>query len=141
MSKLLKIEDCISFMTSKAHQKITRRARALLSPHGVTPTQYTLLSVLWEQDGRSGAELSERLILDSATMTGLIDRTVTSNLVVRKPDASDRRINRVWLTDHGKNLSEPLNKVVQGLENEIKKLLDGESDDFNEGLKKISMMS
>ncbi|HEY8600570.1 MAG TPA: MarR family transcriptional regulator, partial [Thermomicrobiales bacterium] len=89
-----RIEDCFVFLLGKAYQHLNQQTRQRLAPHGVTPAQYGLLELLWERDEQSGAELSERLQLDSATMTGLLDRLERAELVVRRPDGTDRRVNR-----------------------------------------------
>jgi DNA-binding MarR family transcriptional regulator len=102
------IEDCLSFYLGKAYQRVTQSAKQRLAPYGVTPVQYALLKVLWEQDDQSGAELGERLSLDSATMTGLLDRLEQAGLIERKAHATDRRVNRVVLTVRGRDLQVPL---------------------------------
>src|SRR2546422_2725040 len=102
------IEDCLSFYLGKAYQRVTQSAKQRLAPYGVTPVQYALLKVLWEQDDQSGAELGERLLLDSATMTGLLDRLEQAGLIERKAHATDRRVNRVVLTARGRDLQTPL---------------------------------
>lgn len=114
-----RLEDCISFLSGKAAQRIARRARELLAPHEVTPTQYAVLRVLWEEDGRSGAELGTRLALDSATVTGLVDRLGTAGLVERRDDGSDRRVHRVVLTKRGRALREPLDAAMDALNAEV----------------------
>ena len=106
------IEDCLSFYLGKAYQRVTQSAKQRLAPYGVTPVQYALLEVLWEQDNQSGAELSERLLLDSATMTGLLDRLEHAGLIERKAHATDRRVNRVVLTARGRDLQEPLDRAM-----------------------------
>ena len=106
------IEDCFAFLLGKAYQHINQQARQGLAPYSVTPAQYGLLELLWERDEQSGAELSERLQLDSATMTGLLDRLERADLVARRPDGTDRRINRVALTARGKALRVPLDRVM-----------------------------
>src|SRR6266567_2044749 len=68
------IEDCLSFYLGKAYQRVTQSAKQRLAAYGITPVQYALLKVLWEHDQQSGAQLGERLLLDSATMTGPLDR-------------------------------------------------------------------
>ncbi len=69
-----RIEDCVSFLLGKAYQQVNQDAKQRLAPYGVTPVQYALLKVLWERDDQSGAGLGERLQLDSATVTGVLDR-------------------------------------------------------------------
>lgn len=109
------IEDCLSFYLGKAYQRVTSAAKQRLAPYGVTPGQYALLKVLWERDGQSGAEIGERLLLDSATMTGLLDRLEHAGLIERKAHATDRRINQVVLTDRGRDLQGPLDREMESM--------------------------
>ena len=109
------IEDCLSFYLGKAYQRVTQSAKQRLAPYGVTPVQYALLKVLWEQDNQSGAELGERLLLDSATMTGLLDRLEQAGLIERKAHATDRRVNQVVLTARGRDLQVPLDREMDQL--------------------------
>ncbi|HEY0737873.1 MAG TPA: MarR family transcriptional regulator [Herpetosiphonaceae bacterium] len=113
------IEECVSFLLGKAYQQVNAAAKRRLLPHGVTPVQYAVLNVLWQQDARSGAELGERLQLDSATMTGVLDRLVSAGLIERQADAADRRINRVVLTEAGRSLQQPLDSEMDALNAEI----------------------
>ena len=109
-----RLEDCISFLIGKAAQQVTRCAREALADTGVTPVQYALLKLLWERDGQTGAELGARLVLDSATVTGIIDRLETGGLVTRQSDpGGDRRVNRITLTDKGRALQAPLDEAVE----------------------------
>ena len=115
-----RIEDCISFLIGKAAQQIARRARDKLAPFGVTPVQYAVLHALWQQDGQSGSELGARLAIDSATITGIVDRLEAANLLARRPDeAGDRRINRAVLTDRGRSLQVPLDRTMDELNAEV----------------------
>ena len=109
------IEDCLSFYLGKAYQRVTQSAKQRLAPYCVTPGQYALLKVLWEHDNQSGAELGERLLLDSATMTGLLDRLEQAGLIERKAHATDRRVNQVVLTVRGRDLQIPLDREMDRL--------------------------
>jgi len=135
---MIRIEDCISFLAGKAYQRINRRARSLLQPLGVTPTQYALLSVLWERDGQSGSELAERLILDSAAMTGLIDRAEALDLITRVPDPDDKRISRVWLSPRGAALQGPLTRAIEQLNDEVRRQLGPGAASFHRSLRTIA---
>jgi len=132
-----RVEDCISFVIGKAGQQISRRAREKLVAHGVTPMQYAVLKVLWEQDGQSGAELGARLVIDSATMTGLIDRLEASSLLNRRPDACDRRIQRLFVTEQGKSLQEPLDAAMDQLNREVVRELGEQAETLWNALRQI----
>ena len=132
-----RVEDCISFVIGKAAQQISRRAREKLAAHGVTPMQYAVLKVLWQQDGQSGADLGARLVIDSATMTGLIDRLEASGLLKRQADADDRRIQRLFVTKQGRSLQKPLDAAMDQLNQEVARDLGEQAETFWNALRQI----
>jgi DNA-binding MarR family transcriptional regulator len=120
-----RIEDCLSFVLGKAYQHVQQEAKRRLAPYGVTPAQYAVLRVLWEHDGQSAADVGARLVLDSATMTGLVDRLSQAGLVERRPHAVDRRVNLVSLTDAGAALQAPLEAAMDALNEDAGARLGG----------------
>lgn len=110
-----RIEDCITFLLGKAYQQANQAAKRRLAPYGVTPTQYALLRVLRERDGQTGSELGERLVLDSATITGLLDRLERAGLIERRADASDRRVQRIRATAPARDLQPALDREMDEL--------------------------
>jgi DNA-binding MarR family transcriptional regulator len=132
-----RIERCISFLAGKAAQQISRRARERLSQHDVTPVQYAILRVLAERDGQSGAELSGRLLIDSATITGLIDRLEGAGLVERHPDGSDRRVNRTRLTPRARALQPALDAAMDALNAEVAAELGDRAPELWETLRRL----
>ncbi|UFJ39409.1 MarR family transcriptional regulator [Brevibacillus humidisoli] len=114
-----RIEDCFTFLLGKAYQRFSQIEKERLRPYGVTPVQFGLLHLLWEKDGRKGSELGERLRLDGATITGMLDRLEQSGLVERRSDPKDRRINLIYLTPKGKELEKPLNDLLDQLQAEL----------------------
>ena len=129
-----RLEDCISFLIGKAAQQVTRRAREILAPYGVTPVQYAVLKVLWEADGRSGAELGARLVLDSASITGVVDRLEKHGLVERTRPKHDRRVQFIELTDAG--MSE-FKRMARHHERWIDELLGGMSVEDMQRLQRL----
>lgn len=132
------IDDCIAFQACKAAQELSRRSRERLSPFGVTVTQYSVLCALWERDGQSGAEIGARLVFDSATVTGLIDRLQTAGFIERRPDESDRRVNRVFLTPQGWALQVPASEAMQTLNDEVDTNLGEFSPLFRQQLRQLA---
>ncbi|AFY37055.1 transcriptional regulator, MarR family [[Leptolyngbya] sp. PCC 7376] len=72
-----------------------------LEPYGLTPFHYLVLCCLWEEDGLSTSGIAAKLKQLGATLTGVVDRMETRNLVYRERDPGDRRIVRIWLTEDG----------------------------------------
>lgn len=135
-----RLEDCLSFLIGKAAQQVTRAARDALAPYGITPMQFAILKVLWERDGLSGAELGARLVLDSATVTGLIDRMVAGGWLERRADpGGDRRVSRAYLTEKGARLDAPLNSLMDRVNAQFVEMLGRErAEDLWRDLRKIS---
>jgi DNA-binding MarR family transcriptional regulator len=132
-----RIEDCISFLLGKAQQRVMRRAKELLAEHDVTPGQYATLCVLWEKDGQTGAEVGTRLVIDSATMTGILDRLERADLIERRPHPSDRRIYRLYVTERGTALRPPLDRAMDRLNHEFETLLGRDARRFHHMLRQI----
>jgi len=50
--------------------------------------------------------LSRLLLVTSGNLTGIVDRLEEQRLVERRPDAKDRRVIRVALTDKGRRVTD-----------------------------------
>ena len=118
-----RIEDCISFQVGKAAQQVSRRAKVLLAPYGVTPGQYAVLKCLSETEGQSGVELGSRIVLDSASITGVVERLVTLGVVMRRPSKKDRRIQQLYLSRKGIELQGKLDAAMDLLNEEAASIL------------------
>jgi DNA-binding MarR family transcriptional regulator len=73
---------------------------------------YTLLAIA---DGESITmnDLSLKMKLASSTMTRMVDQLVQKGLVDRQPDAEDRRVVRVRLTESGRQAKQQLDETLQ----------------------------
>lgn len=69
--------------------------------HGLASAQWGALKILWDSDGLTISELSERLFLKNSSMTTLVDRMERDGYVVRKRMKDDRRVVKVYLTNKG----------------------------------------
>jgi MarR family transcriptional regulator, organic hydroperoxide resistance regulator len=131
------IAECISFLTSAAAKSMGRLARDRLAPLGVTPVQYALMRSLSERPGATGAEISARLFIDSATMTGLVDRLEKLALVARRSDGGDRRVNRLHLTQRGTEMMPQLDRAIEAVNTEADRRLGPEAARFRAALKTL----
>jgi DNA-binding MarR family transcriptional regulator len=135
-----KIDDCISFLIAKAAQAVARLSRERLAPHGITPLQYAVLQTLWEQDGLNAAEICTRLVVDSATVTGVIDRLQTLELIERRPDAADRRVNRLYLTRGARRRRASLQAVMDGVNEEVARVFDKDAPVLRGFLRRLAAL-
>lgn len=135
-----KIDDCIGFLTAKAAQTVTRLTRERLLPHGITPVQYAVLQVLWERDGLNAAQLCTRLVIDSATVTGVVDRLERLELVQRRPDPTDRRVNRLFLTREARRRRTSLQAVMDGVNGEVTRAFGANAPLLWESLRRLAAL-
>ena len=96
---LISYQDVILFILSKANQKVYGTFKSRLQPYGMTPMQGLVLHALYEEEGLSAGELGKRLGLDSATLSGVLDRMATGGWIIKNAVEADRRVMNIQLTD------------------------------------------
>src|SRR5262249_13803813 len=96
-----------------------------------------VLKVLWEQDGQSGAFIGSRLVIDSATITGVIDRLEATGLLTRRSDDDDRRVHRLFLTARGRDLRKHLAAATEQVSAQVDAELKGQAPAFWRGLRRL----
>jgi DNA-binding MarR family transcriptional regulator len=100
----------------------------------VTPIQVMLLFFLQKNDGSSLTQISQGLMLENPTVTGLIDRLEKLDYVKRSDHPDDRRVYLVHITEKGKKVANKALPIIKKLNEEIKK---GYSKEEIEGFKKV----
>ncbi len=122
-------EDCIYYLISRVTLTVTSTLKKDLVSAGmeqVKPAYLGVLISLWRDDGPKVVDLGRSAGLEPSTMTGLVDRMERDGLVVRAPDPNDRRVQRIFLTEAGRDVREPVRRVV---EKTLGTVFDGISDD------------
>jgi len=95
-------EDCIVFLLAKAYQKAHGEFKKHLLAFGLTPIQHLILEVLWDEEGLSARDIGKRLVLDNATLSGVLDRMATGGWIAKETDPGDKRLLRIYLADKSK---------------------------------------
>lgn len=65
---------------------------------GITVPQSRIFAELRQQDGLTQTELAELVMMEKAPLGRLLDRMEELGLIERRPDPTDRRVRRVYLT-------------------------------------------
>ena len=103
----------------------------------MTPV-HAVLEVLWERDGQSAAKIGGRLVLDSATITGVLDRIEKLGLIARGADTGDRRVNRITLTLAGHARQASLQPVMDAINAEVAERLGPDAPELWRLLRKLA---
>ena len=75
--------------------------------------QGRILYVLWQDNGGPISELSRQTGLATTTLTSMLDRMETADLIYRDRGDKDRRKIRIYLTEKAKGLEEDYNSVSE----------------------------
>lgn len=86
--------------------------RDQIKPFGFTTSQCYVLLELKKTQGLTMNELSEKMNLNTSTMTRIISNLVRDGYIDREKDQSDRRIVIVKLTDEGIMAAEKLDESI-----------------------------
>jgi DNA-binding MarR family transcriptional regulator len=106
--------------------------KELNKKYQVSAPQLSSLLSLYENGPLPPSQIAKYIMVNSSTVTGIIDRLEQKGLVQRSRISTDRRVITVTLTDKGRELAEnappPIQeKIVDGLQklppNEIEKIV------------------
>ncbi len=109
--------------------------------YNVSAAQINCLIALYENGPLPPSQIAKYLMVNSSTVTGIIDRLEKKDLVKRLRISQDRRVITIELTKNGKVLAEnappPIQqKIIDGL----KKLSESEIDQIAFALTKLTSM-
>lgn len=106
MHEELRLDNQICFRLYTASRLITQAYTPMLIELGITYPQYLVLMVLWEKDAQPVNEIAHRLLLETNTVTPLLQRMEKQGIVIRKRGKEDKRQQIVSLTEKGKVMEE-----------------------------------
>lgn len=104
MHEELKLDNQLCFRLYTASRLVTQAYRPLLDKLSLTYPQYLVMMILWEQDDVCISTITDRLMLDTNTVTPLLKRMEDLGLVKRKPGKEDARQKIISLTVKGRHL-------------------------------------
>ena len=111
-----------------------RRVRSL----GLTRSQWLVINRLHRRPGATQSELAEMLEVEKATAGRMVDRMEKKGWVVRRPDAADRRVNRLHLTAEADLLQLQLSQIADRTVDDALALLSPrERDRFSEAMRRV----
>ena len=107
----MKLVNQLCFPLYAAARHVTGLYTPVLKPLGLTYTQYIVFLVLWEKDGLTVGEISEKLLLDNGTLSPLLKKMEQAGYVRRERSREDERVVVITLTEAGRALQEKAKDV------------------------------
>lgn len=101
---ILGLNDQLCFSLYTASRLIMQAYTPDLKEVDLTYPQYLVMLCLFEKDGVTVGNLTERLSLDTGTLSPLLKKLETKKLISRARDSEDERVVTIKLTEKGRNL-------------------------------------
>jgi len=125
----LKLDNQLCFRLYTAARLTMGAYHPYLDPLGITYPQYLVLLVLWEQDKQPVCDIAKKMMLDTNTVTPLLQRMEKAGLVTRTRGNEDSRQRIVSLTKKGLEMQEEARHIPECLSDKIIEIT-GEEEEF-----------
>lgn len=106
----------IAYLLARAHRSVSGRLATDLKPLGLSVDMWIVLDALHVTPGLPMTQIADDLCHNLPTVTKLIDRMVSDNLVYRKPHRTDRRRVLIFPTSRGLDLAAEAGAIAKALE-------------------------
>ena len=120
--------------------KLKQYTAAMLRQHNIdlTPEQFLLIDLLWNQGPMSQLEIADQMQKDKNSITKLVDAIERKGYVERHQNPNDRRSNTIVLTELGNSLKDDAKtKGIFILNNMLDGIPESELNSFLETLDKL----
>lgn len=98
----------IGYLTRYAHRTFVKALADKLELHGILSGQWSVLRVLWDIEGLTQVELADRMRVEKASLTGVLEGMERRGLILRARNVEDRRKINITLTAQGRRLKSQL---------------------------------
>ena len=106
-----RLDDEMSFKLYMLNRLIQQEYQVFLAPLHLTYPQYLVMKILMEGDGIPVNVITSRLMLESNTVTPILQRLEKQGLVKRGYSCNDQRQRIITLTDQGKDMRQEIADV------------------------------
>ena len=133
---LFELEDFLPYRLSRLTNTVSEGiAKRYRQRYDIGVPEWRVIAVLGSFPGLAASEVAERTAMDKVTVSRAVRRLSDSGLLERRPDAADRRRQRLQLTPgHGR---EVLQHVVPLARDYERRLLEALSDREREVLETL----
>jgi MarR family transcriptional regulator, organic hydroperoxide resistance regulator len=109
------ISDSIGYLAGRVKRELTRLlARKLCDAGGqITAEQFSLLMMLWLEDGRNQQDLADLYGKDKTSIARMLQTMERHGLIIRVPDEKDKRNNLLYITQKGLEIRAKLFPTLQ----------------------------
>jgi DNA-binding MarR family transcriptional regulator len=105
----------LAFLINATDKIIMNNFVRKLKNNGINITfeQFTILTILWDNENLCQYNLAQLTNRDQASTSRLINTLIKNELIIRQCCPSDKRINRIKLTEKGELLKAPVESIAR----------------------------
>ncbi|GLO64776.1 MarR family transcriptional regulator [Oceanobacillus kimchii] len=108
---------------SRTLEEITKKD---IKKHGMRTSDFTILEALYHKGKQTIREISEAVLINTGSITYVIDKLENNGLLTRSSNPDDRRAVYIEITDKGKEIMDDIFPKHQRV---IEELFDGISEE------------
>ncbi|MGL5652030.1 MAG: MarR family winged helix-turn-helix transcriptional regulator [Paraclostridium sp.] len=131
----------LAFLINATDKIIMNNFVRKLKNNGINITfeQFTILTMLWDNENLCQYNLAQLTNRDQASTSRLINTLIKNELIIRQCCPSDKRINRIKLTEKGELLKEPVESIAREC---FEESIDGISkEEIEQGIKFLTKIA
>jgi MarR family transcriptional regulator, organic hydroperoxide resistance regulator len=110
------LEESVSLSLVRLCKVFRQQGETWYQNIGLHSGQELAIFRLLEEDGLSQSQLAARIGVEIGTVAKTVQRMEKEGLLIRRQDAEDARISRVYLTEKGRSLGEPALHIWKDLD-------------------------
>jgi len=139
-AKKIDYDDCIAPWLGKTIKIVDYFLQESLSDNGLdlTKEQMVVLKKLHDQDGLNQNELAFLTLRNKSSLTRLLTKMENKKYIIRKQSEKDKRINKVYITDLGKEIFQKSRPTIKYMMDTVEQNISSqEKEQIINTLKKI----
>ena len=109
----MKLDNQLCFSLYAASREVIKTYKPQLDKYGLTYTQYIAMLVVWEYEKITVKEMGQKLHLDSGTLTPVLKKLLSMELINKYRDKNDDRVVIVEVTEKGRKMKEEIIEVPE----------------------------
>ncbi len=109
------LENQLCFPIYATSRLITRLYKPYLDEIDLTYPQYLVMLVLWEKDAQTVSDIGGQLLLNTNTVTPLLQKMKQKGLLEKSRSSIDERVVMIQLTTKGKDMKQAASTIPEKL--------------------------
>ena len=109
----MKLDNQLCISLYAASREVIKTYKPQLDKYGLTYTQYIAMLVVWEYEKITVKEMGQKLHLDSGTLTPVLKKLLSMELIDKYRDKDDDRVVIVEVTEKGRKMKEEIIEVPE----------------------------